>query len=678
MINMCVHLSLQVDRQSLIMAGRKRTRLLFLLILASTSMFMFFILLTHSKQIFMYQPLQMNSDGVGVWRYPAASPDRGFLLDTPHCKVPDIDPFDPSVIRKLRRRGEMSCTGKMSITYTEGSILKLNWTRIERELSGDFKYCQYQPIRRGAKNSDFSFVYGDLSKPFDHDILVPPEDEFMRVYCYSQTEGKIATNFHASITPKEGVEHQSNYNFKQHIKKHAPKETFNVHMIGVDSVSRLHFIRQMQQTKSFLEKELQAFEMSGYNKVADNTFVNIVPMMVGKFVHEIGWNETMSKHPFDEYAFLWKNFSKAGYRTLYAEDAPLMAIFVYTKEGFHVPPADYYNRPLALALEKQQNVWSSNHHCVADRLETTMLLDYVTDFSRVFRDKPHFGFTFITRLTHDSLELAGSADFAYVKFLQRFKDEGHFNNTVLILYSDHGYRFGDMRASYIGKVEERLPFMYLIFPPSFHQKYPKLVKNLRINSRRLTTPFDIYETLKDILYFDGADRKADIASRGISLLREIPPERTCGHAEILPHWCLCLEQRKLKTNSQLASNIAKSVVSQINDQLMPVSHLCARLKLENVSDIVQMESNEKVLRFSDSFHDVINRTVVYGYKTEAPVIYQVTLSTLPGHAMFEATLMYDPTLDLYKLAGDVSRLNAYNDQSICVNNSRLKKFCLCV
>ncbi|CAG5115767.1 unnamed protein product [Candidula unifasciata] len=661
------------------MVSRRQAKLLYLLIFTSVSTFSFLILFRDSHKLLPHN-IQLISDDAASWMRPAEhiSHKRGFLLDTPHCKIPDLDPLDISVMQKIKRRGELLCFQKISITYTEGSVLKLNRTKIEQKLGGDFKYCQYQPIRRGPKNSDFVFVYGGVSNAFDHDILVPPENEFLRVHCYSHSDGKIATNFHAVVTPKEDVEHRSDYLFKQHLKKVAPKETYNVHMIGVDSVSRLHFIRQMQQTRQFLHEELQAFEMSGYNKVADNTFVNIVPMMVGKFVHEMGWNETMSDRPFDEYPFLWKNFSKAGYRTLYAEDAPKMAIFVYAKEGFHTPPADYYNRPLALAMETQRDIWSRDHHCVADRLETTMLLDYVTDFSRVFKKKPHFGFTFITRLTHDSQELAGSADYAYLKFLKRFKDEGHFNNTVLILYSDHGYRFGTMRSSYMGKVEERLPFLYLIFPPSFRNKYPQLVKNLRINSRRLTTPFDIHETLKDILYFDGAARKADISSRGISLFREIPAERTCDHAQILPHWCLCLEQKRLNANSRLAKLIGNAVVDHINAQLMPVSHLCAGLRLHNVSEVVQMESNEKVLRFSDTFHDVINRTVVYGAKTEAPVVYQVTLSTVPGHAMFEATMTYDPSVDTYKLGGDISRINAYSDQSLCVNNSLLKKFCFCL
>ncbi|GFR60724.1 hypothetical protein ElyMa_003538900 [Elysia marginata] len=604
---------------------------------------------------------------------------KGFLLDTPFCNIPDINPFDPAILWRLGKCKEMRCpTQNPSVTYSEGSYIRINWTKIKNTLDDDFKYCQYHAIRRGDRNSDFAFELGDISEPFNKDILVPPQDEFMRVHCYSRSDGRISTNFHATVTPKPEVEERARLRFAKHKENNQPKETFNVHMIGVDSVSRLNFIRQMRQTRKFLLDDLGAFEMSGYNKVADNTFVNIVPMMMGKFVSEIGWNETMNTQPFDNYPFFWKNFSQAGYRTMYAEDAPKIAIFVYAKEGFHDPPGDYYNRPLALALEKQRSIWSPNHHCVADRLETTMVLDYVTDFSRVFKDKPYFGFTFITRLTHDSASLVGSADFAYVKFLRRFKEEGHFNNTVLILYSDHGYRFGDMRDSYVGKVEERLPFFYIVFPRSFREKYPDIVKNLNINSKRLTTPFDVYETLKDILYFDGVARKGSLSDRGISLLREVPAERTCEHAQILPHWCLCLEQKRLDPSGSVARKLGGAVVSHINKLLSPASHLCARLRLINITDVVEMASNDRVLRFADVFHDVINHTIVYGKKTEAPVIYQVTLMTTPGNALFEATLSVNRVSGSFKMGGDISRINAYSDQSLCVDNFKLKKFCYCL
>ncbi|RUS82218.1 hypothetical protein EGW08_010032 [Elysia chlorotica] len=681
----CLYSQMPVTMMVRLLAGTNLRVLLATLCLASGS---FILLTTWVRQVSQEYQQRSRYDHETLddpdWsdtdiRYDIGSTKRGFLLDTPHCKIPDIDPFDPVILREIGRRGEIRCSRvQPSLVYSEGSYLRINWTKIKNDLNGDFKHCQYHGIRRGDKNSDFAFELGKLSEPFSHDILVPPQDEFMRVNCYSRGEGRISTNFHATVPLKPEVEERANQQFKQHKETHQPKETYNVHMIGIDSVSRLNFMRQMKQTQKFLDNELGGFEMSGYNKVADNTFVNIVPMLMGKFVRELGWNETMNNKPFDEYPFFWKEFSQAGYRTLYAEDAPYIAIFVYDKAGFHKPPGDYYNRPLSVALEKQRSIWNANGNCVGDRLETSVVLDYVTDFSRVFKDKPHFGFTFITRMTHDDMSMVSSADYAYVKFLRRFKEEGHLNNTVLIFFSDHGYRFGRMRNTYVGKVEERLPFFYLVFPPSFREKYPDIVKNLKINYKRLTTPFDVHETLKDLLYFDGVARKGSVQDRGISLLREIPIERTCEHAGIQPHWCLCLEPKKLKPTGLLARGIGDAVVAHINKELSGAFHLCAQLSLENISQVVKMASNDQILRFDNVFNDVINHTIVYGTKTEAPVIYQVTLSTIPGHALFEATISFDPSSGKFAMGGDISRINAYNDQSACIPNFKLKKMCFCL
>jgi hypothetical protein len=100
----------------------------------------------------------------------------------------------------------------------------------------------------------------------------------------------------------------------------------------------------MPETRKYLLQNMSAFELNGYNKVADNTFVNIVPMTTGKFVKELPWIEDMKHVPFDKYDFIWKKYSQHGYRTLYSEDAPGIQIFDYLKAGFSKFPADYLEK----------------------------------------------------------------------------------------------------------------------------------------------------------------------------------------------------------------------------------------------------------------------------------------------------------------------------------------------
>lgn len=81
----------------------------------------------------------------------------------------------------------------------------------------------------------------------------------------------------------------------------------------------------------------------------------------------------------------------------------------------------------------------------------------------------------------------------------KLNGDGHLSNTVVVFMSDHGIRWGSIRSTYQGQLEERLPFVVMALPKQFRQQYPKAFQNLKTNVRRLTTPFDLHETLNDFL-----------------------------------------------------------------------------------------------------------------------------------------------------------------------------------
>lgn len=647
--------------------------------MATRSRQRFFCILVSSTVAFLLLMLKLTSRRA-VRQLPGNSTSNysGFLVDTVGCKIPNINPYD-ELIRKFVWQGtRVHCKGKPAITFEDGVWLRINRTRVKKYYRNDLKYCAYEPLQRPVNGSDDRIDYTNEKIPFYNDTIV--KAEFMRVYCYSRSEGVIYVNFHAFILPKPEIEERYRRNFRRYNKAFNLKANLNVLMVGVDSVSRLNMIRQMPRTRELLFGELGAVEMLGYNKVADNTYVNIVPMTVGKFVEELPWNETMADVPFDEYGFVWKTFSKYGYRTLYAEDAPKIAIFNYLKAGFHVPPADYYLRPFSLAIEKHKTLWNQNNNCFSNSLETNLVLDYVHRFIKSSRGKPFFAFTFITRLTHDDVNRVGAADVPHHQFLSKLKEEGHLENTVLIYYSDHGIRFGDVRGTYIGKLEERLPFMFIAFPQWFREKYPKLMDRLSTNSKRLTTPFDIYETLVDVLYFNRSVGKSDkqLTDRGISLFNNISPTRTCEHASILAHWCTCQLQERVNGTDPLIVKAARFVVKVLNSKTANHRNLCSKLKLGEIWEAWRMVPNEEVLRFRKSLNDVINRQVFYGERAKAIVDYQITLTTAPGQGLFEVTVRHVELEDQFTVMGEISRINLYGQQSACTKDIYLKKYCYCL
>ena len=74
-------------------------------------------------------------------------------------------------------------------------------------------------------------------------------------------------------------------------------------------------------------------------------------------------------------------------------------------------------------------------------------------------------------MTHNNLNFARLADKPYLRYLKAMKKSGILNNTMLIFLGDHGVRYGPIRQTYIGALEERLPTLFIALPEWFRAKY---------------------------------------------------------------------------------------------------------------------------------------------------------------------------------------------------------------
>lgn len=55
-----------------------------------------------------------------------------------------------------------------------------------------------------------------------------------------------------------------------------------VAVIGLDSMSRLNFMRQLSQSYRFITESLAGVVLLGFNKVGENTYPNLIPMLTGR------------------------------------------------------------------------------------------------------------------------------------------------------------------------------------------------------------------------------------------------------------------------------------------------------------------------------------------------------------------------------------------------------------
>jgi len=95
----------------------------------------------------------------------------------------------------------------------------------------------------------------------------------------------------------------------------------------------------------------------------------------------------------------------------------------------------------------------------------------------------------------------------------------------------------------MGKIESHNPFFGLWLPQWFLTKHPLIKNHLNVNQDRLSSYFDAHQTLLDILHADFGGNFSNIKknskSRGMSMLKELPMDRSCREAGIPDTFCAC-------------------------------------------------------------------------------------------------------------------------------------------
>ncbi|VDK29205.1 unnamed protein product [Gongylonema pulchrum] len=188
------------------------------------------------------------------------------------------------------------------------------------------------------------------------------------------------------------------------------------------------------------------------------------------------------------YPFVWRNFSDAGYITLYAEDAARIGTFTYRlKVGFKDQPTDHYMRTFFQKAEEML----SNLKCLGSVPLHKEWFRYTSEFMERY-SAPKFLLAFHSLLSHDDINLVEVADEDTMLHLKNLKESGAFDNALVIVMADHGHRFAEFRATHQGQLEERLPFFSLSLPKRFREGSGRTAwKNLKINKERLVVFYEI-------------------------------------------------------------------------------------------------------------------------------------------------------------------------------------------
>lgn len=463
----------------------------------------------------------------------------------------------------------------------------------------------------------------------------------------------VYRNAHAIIQGKDKVKHKLTKG-----RAKSTQDKISVFMMGIDSISRLNLIRGLPATYKHLQDN-KWFEMRGFNKMGDNTFPNLMAILTGQ-------NETVNKQvcnwrnvgALDKCNFIWNDYDSAGYATAYAEDEVSINTFNYYETGFVEEPTDYYLRPFALGAEKKLRTKKKHDltMCLGHQHYADYVYQYGLDFAVKYKNDPSFGFFWTNSFSHEDLSMSSSMDTRVVHYLEKLKALGILDSSIVMFFSDHGMRFGPIRNHFIGWLEERLPFFYIWLPETFQKAHPDIVSNLKINRDRLSSPYDVHLTLKHILqisggYNDTYERSAVSCPDCRSIFEELPFDRSCSDAGVSEHWCTCVAFEESDKNSKVVKMAVNHVVEKLNSDLSAEAK-CAKLKLNEI-------------------HSARH------YKHKLSVDYLVSFNVLPSKAQLEATIRCDEGPESFSIIGSISRINKYGNQSYCVSDSNLRKYCFC-
>ena len=148
----------------------------------------------------------------------------------------------------------------------------------------------------------------------------------------------------------------------------------SVLIIGLDTQSRMNFMRHMPKSHGFLTKNLSAIDMKGFNKMGDSTFNNTLGYLMGMNFSEV--REKCWKSPndfFDACPFIWKRFAELGYATSFSEEVD--GVFNYRFKGFRNQPTDYYFHPFQHDLNLQK-YYSSGYVPLVQSFQITSMMNF--------------------------------------------------------------------------------------------------------------------------------------------------------------------------------------------------------------------------------------------------------------------------------------------------------------
>jgi hypothetical protein len=295
----------------------------------------------------------------------------------------------------------------------------------------------------------------------------------------------------------------------------------NVVLVIIDSLADAHFRRTMTQTVRVLQRVEQAktarvFRFDRYHVLGWHSDQNQPAIFAGSvavshphiFARRAGGvllGASRGGAPFQCDDLLWSRYAKLGYVT--AEADCRCEIDDLLKYGRHLSQAHCGGRNITEIIDVTRPGhyfcgplfpgYTDHRHKVCARDNVRMTHDTL----RAYDDLPVFASVYLEEM-HGARAgaFASHVDPQLASALEDAIDM--FDDSLVVLVSDHGLHFGQHLETLEGQIEHKLPLLHISVPTWWLERHPDAAAALEHNQQVLTHHYDLHAMLEHLARID--------------------------------------------------------------------------------------------------------------------------------------------------------------------------------
>ena len=366
---------------------------------------------------------------------------------------------------------------------------------------------------------------------------------------------EVFVNFENNIGKIE-IKVKRNETLVQERRKIAKNEKIkfnNVYIIYIDAISRKHFMRKFKKTSKLIEemlntntikkeqyKNFNSYQFLKYHNFIDNTVGNNFPLIYGtkpeikngismtKFFKSKGFITAATHNSCNREIFDWGDTSP--YITT-GWDHENFALFC---------DSNFYEDIIAWSITKGKS--SVLRKCFYDHDSFEYEFEYILQFLEAYKDERKFFKISFADGHEGSLEVVKFIDDSLYKFLIKIFDNYFDEHTAIFIISDHGAQLPSPQDLFFRREKTTEQYLGIFFLILHNEKNDINQHIVHINEQRLVTPFDIHDTLLDMININKYEYPNMVTDLGQSVLEEIDGlKRSCENYGklILEEVCFC-------------------------------------------------------------------------------------------------------------------------------------------